>query len=48
MTNLSGLKDKVVIVTGANHGIGAATAVAFAQQGAKVFINYLRARTPLN
>jgi 3-oxoacyl-[acyl-carrier protein] reductase len=38
----TGLKDKVVIVTGANHGIGAATAIAFAQEGAKVFINYLR------
>jgi 3-oxoacyl-[acyl-carrier protein] reductase len=38
----TGLKDKVVIVTGANHGIGAATAVAFAREGAKVFITYLR------
>jgi len=38
----TGLKDKVVIVTGANHGIGAATAVAFAKEGAKVFLNYLR------
>ena len=38
----TGLKDKVVLVTGANHGIGAAAAMAFAEQGAKVFINYLR------
>lgn len=38
----SGLKGKVVIVTGANHGIGAATALAFTEEGAKVFINYLR------
>ena len=38
----TGLKNKVVIVTGANHGIGAATAIAFAKEGAKVFINYLR------
>lgn len=36
------LKDKVVIVTGANHGIGAATAKAFAGEGAKVFITFLR------
>ncbi|MFZ2055600.1 MAG: SDR family NAD(P)-dependent oxidoreductase [Candidatus Aminicenantales bacterium] len=40
----TGLKDKVVIVTGANHGIGAATAVALAREGAKVFITYLRLR----
>lgn len=38
----TGLKDKVVIVTGANHGMGAATAIAFAKQEAKVFISYLR------
>ena len=36
------LKDKVVIVTGANHGIGAAIAIAFAREDAKVFINYYR------
>ncbi len=38
------LKDKVVLITGANNplGIGAATAKAFACQGASVFITYLR------
>jgi 3-oxoacyl-[acyl-carrier protein] reductase len=37
-----GLQGKVVLVTGANHGIGAATAKAFAHVGASVFIAYLR------
>ncbi len=36
------LSNKVAIVTGANHGIGAATAIAFANEGAKVLINYYR------
>jgi len=34
-------KDQVILVTGASRGIGRATAVAFARQGAKVIINYL-------
>lgn len=39
-----GLKDKVVIVTGANNpqGIGATTALAFAREGAKVVLVYKR------
>jgi len=39
-----GLEGRVAIVTGANHGIGAATARALAAQGVAVFITYLRLR----
>ena len=40
----TGLKDKVVLITGGNnpHGIGAAAAKAFAAQGASVVIHYFR------
>ncbi len=31
------LTGRVVLITGANHGIGAATAEAFAPHGARVF-----------
>jgi 3-oxoacyl-[acyl-carrier protein] reductase len=36
------LEGKVAIITGANHGIGAAAAKAFADQGCKVFVTYYR------
>lgn len=38
----TGLNGKTVMVTGANHGIGAAIAIAFAREGANVLITYLR------
>lgn len=39
------LDGKVSLVTGANHGIGAAAAKALAAQGAKVFLTYFREPT---
>ena len=39
-----GIDGRVAIVTGANHGIGAATARALAACGARVLLTYLRVR----
>ncbi len=40
----SGLRGRAALVTGANHGIGAATARALAREGCAVFIQSLRYR----
>jgi 3-oxoacyl-[acyl-carrier protein] reductase len=40
------LAGRVALVTGAQHGIGAATAMTLAARGAAVFIHYLRGPAP--
>ncbi|MBN2327251.1 MAG: SDR family oxidoreductase [Candidatus Omnitrophica bacterium] len=41
-----GLQNKCALITGANHGIGAAVAKALAMQGANIFISYFREDCP--
>ncbi len=43
--NLQRLKEQVAIVTGASRGIGKATALALASEGAKVVVNYANSST---
>ncbi|MCC6205923.1 MAG: SDR family NAD(P)-dependent oxidoreductase, partial [Hyphomicrobiales bacterium] len=38
--NIPDLRGKVVLITGASTGIGAALAVAYAEQGCKVALHY--------
>ena len=42
----AGLQGHVALVTGANHGIGAATALILASHGAAVVVSYLRIPDP--
>jgi 3-oxoacyl-[acyl-carrier protein] reductase len=44
----TGLEGRVAIVTGANHGIGAATAQVLAANGVRVLLTYLRLQDPVD
>ena len=40
------LTDKVALITGSDSGIGQATAIEFAREGADVVVNYLHDHSP--
>lgn len=42
------LKDKIAIVTGSSRGIGRATALLFAKNGAKIIVNYSKSEDEAN
>jgi 3-oxoacyl-[acyl-carrier protein] reductase len=46
MGTMTGLEGRVALVTGANHGIGAATALSLAHAGAAVLVTYLALEDP--
>jgi len=41
-------KDKTALITGSSRGIGRATAIAFAEEGANVVVNYVKNETAAN
>lgn len=45
---MSRLKNKVAVITGAAKGIGAAIAIHFAEEGAKVVVNYVSSKEEAN